>query len=157
MADLIVIATKSYDLEAIIHQLKPCINEQTILLPLLNGVDSTERIQQLLPSNTILKGCAYIVSRLKQPGIIENSGNIQSIYFGHDILKDEGLTHLEGLFKKAGIDTHLSLDINTTIWEKFIFLSPIATATSYSDQCIGEILGDSTKSVLIYTSTFRTS
>jgi 2-dehydropantoate 2-reductase len=81
VAEVIVICTKSYDLEATIEQLKPCINERTIILPLLNGVDSTERIKSLLPNNMVLQGCAYIVSRLTQPGVIENTGNIETMFF----------------------------------------------------------------------------
>ena len=64
VGEVIVICTKSYDLEATIAQLKPCINEHTIILPLLNGVDSTERIKAMLPNTIVLQGCAYIVSRL---------------------------------------------------------------------------------------------
>jgi 2-dehydropantoate 2-reductase len=64
VAEVIVICTKSYDLEATVEQLKPCINEHTIILPLLNGVDITERIKSILPNNIVLQGCAYIVSRL---------------------------------------------------------------------------------------------
>jgi 2-dehydropantoate 2-reductase len=81
IADFIIVATKSYDLETIMQQLRPCINQDTIILPLLNGVDSKERIKNILPGNIVLDGCAYIVSRLKQPGVIENTGNIQTLYF----------------------------------------------------------------------------
>jgi 2-dehydropantoate 2-reductase len=145
VAEVIVICTKSYDLEATIEQLKPCINERTIILPLLNGVDSKERIKSLLPNNMVLQGCAYIVSRLTQPGVIENSGNIETIFFGDEVADNARLIHLEELFKKAGIDARLSSSISNVIWEKFIFLSPIATATSYFDQCIGKLLEDEHK------------
>ncbi len=149
VAEVIVICTKSYDLEATIEQLKPCINEHTIILPLLNGVDSTERIKSILPNTIVLQGCAYIVSRLTQPGVIENTGNIETIFFGGEIADDARLVHLEGLFKKADIDARLSASISNVIWEKFIFLSPIATATSYFDQCIGKLLEDEQKVEII--------
>lgn len=140
IADFIIICTKSYDLETIIQQLQPCINNNTIILPLLNGVDSKEKIKKILPHNLILDGCVYIVSRLKQSGIIENSGNIQTLYFGLDNYKNEKMLLLEKLFKEANIEATLSEDISKIIWEKFIFISPTATATSYFNQCIGDIL-----------------
>ncbi|MEY3398644.1 MAG: hypothetical protein RL220_1238, partial [Bacteroidota bacterium] len=46
------------------------------------------------------------------------------------------------LFRMAGIEATLSRNISAVIWEKFIFLSPIATATSYYDKCIGDILSN---------------
>ena len=95
IADYIIVATKSYDLETVVRQLLPCINQDTIVLPLLNGVDSKERIKNILPGNIVLDGCAYIVSRLKQAGVIENSGNIQTLYFGLDNFVNDRLLLLE--------------------------------------------------------------
>jgi 2-dehydropantoate 2-reductase len=108
-------------------------------------VDSKERINNILPDNIVLEGCAYIVSRLKQSGVIENSGNIQTLYFGLDKLIDKRLLLLESLFKEANIEAFLSDNISTIIWEKYIFISPTATATSYFDKCIGEVLADKDK------------
>lgn len=142
IADLIIISTKSFDLETVVKQLKPCINSNTIVLPLLNGVNSKEKIKSILKENLVLDGCVYIVSRLKQAGTIENTGNIQTLYFGLDNFENEKLLHFEKLFKEANINATLSTNISSIIWEKFIFLSPIATATTYYDQCIGEILAD---------------
>jgi len=142
VVDYLIVCTKSYGLEPIIHQLKSCINKDTIILPLLNGVDSREKIKKMLPANVILDGCAYIVARLKQSGIVENIGNIQTLYFGLDNYEDERLNKLEQVFKKAGIEATYSGNITKIIWEKFIFISPTATATSYFNKPIGEVLAD---------------
>ena len=142
IADLIIISTKSYDLESVLQQLQPCINDSTFILPLLNGVDSKEKIKCNYPNNIVLDGCVYIVSRLKQDGVIENIGNIQTLYFGLDNYMCDKLIVIEKLFKEANIEATLSQSISKIIWEKFIFLSPIATATSYYDKCIGEIISN---------------
>lgn len=144
-ADYIIVATKSYDLETVIEQLKPCIQPHTVLLPLLNGVDSGEKIRNKLPGNLVLDGCVYIVSRLKQPGVIENIGTIQTLYFGFDQVEDERLHLLERLFREAAIEASLSKDVSRVVWEKFIFISPTATATSYYDSSIAELMSDSIK------------
>jgi len=145
IVDFIIIATKSYDLETIVQQLRPCINQDTIILPLLNGVDSKGRIKHILPDNIVLDGCVYLVSRLKQVGVIENSGNIQKLFFGLDNFVNDRLRLLERLLKDANIEASLSENISTVIWEKFIFLSPTATATAYFDRCIGELIEDNEK------------
>lgn len=145
MADYIIISTKSYDLESVIHQLKPCINKDTIILPLLNGVDSKNIISKLLPENLILDGCVYIVSRLKETGVVENSGNIQSLYFGLDNFEHKKLRLLESIMIEAGIEVQNALQISSIIWTKFIFISPTASATSYFDQSIGTVLAEEDK------------
>jgi 2-dehydropantoate 2-reductase len=145
IADFIIITTKSYDLEAVVQQLKPCIDQDTIILPLLNGVDSKDRIKNMLPDNIVLDGCVYLVSRLKQAGVVENSGNIQTLYFGLDNFTNDRLFLLERLFKEANIEAFLSNSISTVLWEKFIFISPTATATSYFNNSIGEVVADKEK------------
>lgn len=141
-ADFIIISTKNYDLADILDQISPCVNEKTVILPLLNGVEAVEKIRAKFPNNLVPAGCAYIVSAIKQPGIIENMGNRQEIYFGLDNETDDRLQMLEDLLKSAGIEACLSDEISKLIWEKFIFLSCIATATSHLNKTVGELLQD---------------
>ncbi len=140
IADYILICTKGYDLEATIEQLKPCIGAYTVLLPLLNGVDAADKIARLLPDACIADGCVYIVARLREAGVIEHKGNIQLLYFGLEGKTDPRLSKLEKLMLEAGIEATLSNTITSIIWEKFIFISPTATATSYFNCAIGELM-----------------
>jgi len=139
IADYILICTKSYDLDETIEQLKPCIDENTILLPLLNGVESVDRIKRILPRTTVLDGCVYIVSSVKEVGVIENSGINQKLFFGPGS-NDSRLHWLEKIMLDAGIEATLSDSISTIVWEKFIFIASIATATSYFNCSIGKLL-----------------
>ncbi len=139
-ADYIILCTKSYDLEETIKQLTPCLLSDTVILPLLNGVNNASRIRALLPSHSVLDGLAYIVSHIKAPGVIENIGNTQKIFFGGDGISNDQLLLLEKMMQDAGIEATLSQTISTIVWTKFIFISAIATATSYYDQTVGEVV-----------------
>jgi len=140
-ADYIIICTKNYDLETMVDQLRPCIDKDTIILPLLNGIAGTEKIRAQLPQTKVLAGCTYIVSAIKEPGVVENTGNEQKILFGlEDAIADERLNKLEYLLKEAGIEATLSPEISKVVWQKFIFLSSLATATSYFDKTVGQLL-----------------
>ncbi|MEO6302428.1 MAG: 2-dehydropantoate 2-reductase [Bacteroidia bacterium] len=145
IADYIILCTKSYDLETTIKELKSCINKDTLILPLLNGVNSREKIQNYLPENMVLDGCVYIVSKIKEAGLIEISGSLQTLFFGHDTIENEKLTSLQNIFKQANIEASLSKSISSIMWEKFIFISPTATATSYFDCSIGALVADDEK------------
>ena len=140
--DILIIATKSYDLHSILNELEICVGENTIIIPLLNGVDHHQYIQTKFPNNTVLNACVYIVSRLTKPGLVENIGNIESLYFGIDKAGDSSFQYIEKIFTDAGIDAHYSDSISSIIWEKYIFLSPIASITSCYNKSIGEILED---------------
>jgi len=150
IADYILICTKSYDLESVLELLKPCIDKNTIILPLLNGVDGNEIIQKALPNNIILNGCVYIISRLKEAGVVENMGYIQKLYFGLEDTTSDKLVALERLLFEADIEVTLSEKIIAIVWEKFLYISPVATATSYFDNCLGEIREDNYKRETLY-------
>lgn len=148
IADYILICTKSYDLDATIEQLKPCIAENTILLPLLNGVESVERIKRILPEALVLEGCVYIVSSVKEAGVIENSGINQKLFFGSGKATNDRLQWLEKIMLDAGIEATLSDSILTIVWEKFIFIASIATATSYFNCTIGKLLEENEETLV---------
>lgn len=140
LADYIFICTKNYDLAAVLDQLKPCIGQDTLLIPLLNGVEAVETIQKHLPHHLPVFGCAYIVAALQAPGIVENMGNRQEIHFGLDNAHDERLAQLEKICQSAQLTASYSQQILPVVWEKFIFLSCIATATSYFNKSVGQLL-----------------
>ncbi len=144
----ILICTKNYDLEAILGQLKPCTGPQTLIVPLLNGVEAVETIQQHLPHQLVAYGCAYIVAALQAPGIVVNMGNRQEIHFGLDHHHDERLAQLEKLCQSAQINAAYTQDILPVVWEKFIFLSCIATATSYFDKTVRQLLKENRQTLV---------
>ncbi len=140
IADVIVVCTKSYDLESMINVIRPYVGVDTIILPLLNGVNSVALIRKQLPSTTIWSGFTYIVARLKAPGVVENIGNIQKLYFGLDNTHTDAMEQFESFLRNAGIEATRSDNISILMWEKFIFISPLASLTSYLDKNRGEIM-----------------
>ncbi len=142
--DVLICATKTYDIENSLMSIKDCITSDTIILPLYNGVDGTERIQTLFPENTILKACVYIVSMITSPGNIKKIGSYEKLFFGSKTVPISKLEGLQSIFTNAKIESYLVENIEETIWEKFIFISALASATSYLNQNIGGILNNPT-------------
>lgn len=137
--DVILLCTKSYDLLETLRQLKPCVCSDTTFISLLNGVNHVSRIKDVYPLNNVINGCAYIVSSIQEPGHIKNVGNIQRLSFGKINTTN---FDLEAIMKAAEIDVIYGDNIETIVWEKFIFLSPLATISSYYQKSIGEILSN---------------
>ena len=149
--DLLICCVKSYDLEESLQRVRPCITDKTIILPLLNGVDAPARVRKMLPDTEVWEGCVYVVARLAAPGIVKESGGMGLLYFGSTKSNREELPRVEGIFQAAGIRAEAASDILHTIWTKFLFISAVATATSYLDTSMGAILEkeDSTQLLLL--------
>lgn len=141
--DLVILATKSYDLEANIQQLKPMIAEYTVILPLLNGADIAEQIRQILPKQEVWQGCTYISGRKGVAGEVYLETDKESLYFGSF---EERRNHREQELLKfmveSGINAHNPDEIGLVIRKKFIAISATATGTSYFDSPIGRALSE---------------
>lgn len=147
--DYLICATKTYDIKESLTSLKKCIVHGTVILPLYNGVDAPERIQKIFPENDILQGCVYIISMIFSPGTIRKIGFYEKLFFGSKTASKDKLDQLQSIFEKAKIESYLVDNIEETVWEKFIFISALASSTSYLNQNIGEILNNK-KSKAVY-------
>lgn len=149
--DYLICATKTYDIEESLLSIQKNITKNTVILPLYNGVDAPERISALFPDNEVLQGCVYIVSMIVSSGVIKKIGTYEKLFFGSGTASITSLNKLQSIFEKASIESYLVDNIEETVWEKFIFISALASATSYLDQNIGEIL-NSQSSRAVYVS-----
>lgn len=140
--DYLICATKTYDIEESLLSLQQCIAQETVILPLYNGVDAPERIHKLFPENDILQGCVYIISMIFSPGTIRKIGFYEKLFFGSKTASISKLNELQSIFQKAKIESYLVENIEETVWEKFIFISALASVTSYLNQNIGQILSN---------------
>ena len=138
--DFLICATKTYDIEESLATISKSITKNTVILPLYNGVDAPERISILFPDNEVLQGCVYIVSKIETPGVIRKMGFYEKLFFGSDTASVGKLKNLQSLFQQAHIQSFLVENIEDTVWEKFVFISALASATAYLDQNIGQIL-----------------
>lgn len=146
IADYIIMTPKSYDLDATVAQIKPIVGTNTVILPLLNGIDNSDRIRTLLPDTEVWQGCCYIVARLNEPGVVESSGGVHRFNFGYEYKQsNERLIGFETLLKEAGIDATFHEKIMHVIWTKFFFISSTASLTSYFDVSFGALLTDETR------------
>lgn len=141
-ADYVIMATKSYDLESMVEQIKPCVGNTTVILPLLNGIDNSERIRAMLPDTEVWDGCVYIVTRLTSPGVVESTGKVHRLNFGWENRTTERLRSFEKILKNTGIDATFNEDIITKIWQKFFFISSSATLTSYFNVGFRDLVTD---------------
>lgn len=138
--DALLFCTKTYHLDETLPSLEECITEDTLILPLMNGVDGSEHIRQAYPHAKVLEGCIYIVARLLEPGVVKIGSESHSVFLGSDMIDTKRLEWLETLLRQAGVNAKIPEDIRKTVWEKFLFISCIASSTTYFDASIGQVL-----------------
>ena len=122
-ADLIIIAVKAWQVKEVAEELLDIIKDDTMVLPLQNGVLSSEELRQVLPHNNVLSGLCRIISKIESPGVISHLAVEPSITFGEfDNSKTERVFELLKTFQEAGIKSNVADDIQAERWKKLIYI-----------------------------------
>ncbi|MGL5317334.1 MAG: ketopantoate reductase family protein [Bacteroidales bacterium] len=138
--DYVIYCTKSYDLRTAAANLSGFLKPETVIVPFMNGVDGTEVLREMYPEHVVMDGCVYIVGFIESPGVIIETGGLDRYCFGSDQLPEERMLQLEQIIRDANIEAIYDREIRRTVWEKFSYISPIASITSYLDKTCGAIV-----------------
>jgi len=136
--DVVIVATKAWQLPEAIEQLKFLVGEQTTILPLLNGI---EHIDLLVKSfgERVLGGLCWISSFVAGPGHITHVRGKPFVSFGElNRVKSERVMNLHDIFSALeGVDVDVPEDIHVTMWEKFIFICSTSGVGAVTRQSFG--------------------
>lgn len=144
--DLILVCVKEYDLENVCLQLDKVIEENSVILPMMNGVDIYDRIRKIIPNNVILPSCVYVASHIKEKGIVEHKGKAGKLIFGKDPQNfNEDVNWIERIIDKSCIKYEFKDNALLDIWTKFIFIASFGLVTAKYNSSIGVVCNDETQ------------
>jgi 2-dehydropantoate 2-reductase len=138
--DLVFFGVKSYSLESSAKAVSGNISKDTVLIPLLNGVDIADRLHSILPAANIVNGCVYISSFIEKPGVVRQAGGICKLIFGTDDESAKQYQYILNILLKAKINAQLTDKISTALWIKYLFICPLAGLTTATNKTFGEII-----------------
>ncbi len=122
--DLVIVAVKGWQVRDAAIAMRPMIGPQTVVLPLLNGVDAPTDLAEVLGADHVLAGLCRIIAYRAAPGVIVHAGvNLPSIDFGElDNRRTPRLERIRAAFAGAGIQAHIPDDIHVALWQKFMLV-----------------------------------
>lgn len=137
--DLVLFCTKSYGLAAAADKVADSIHAGTVVLPLLNGVEGIEYLFKRFPEAKVLWGCVYIISSIVAPGAVQVQGKYNRLVWGNPNLPVQVLQQVHALLQQASINQEQYAQVEEKVWEKFSFISPVASLTSLTGKGMGEV------------------
>jgi 2-dehydropantoate 2-reductase len=154
ICDIVILSVKGYDLENAVKNIYWFTNMDSVILPLLNGVDIYDRIRKYLNTAFVLPSCVYIGTHIESPGVINQNGGNGKILIGYDPLYPDFYPEsLMTVLKESKIDFLWEENVQVSIWSKFMFIAAYGLVTATYEKTLGEILKDSelsktTKSIM---------
>ena len=119
--DLLVVTLKYGALRPALPAIKEAVGSGTIVMSLMNGVDSEEIISTVVPKEQILYSFIKIASRRTDGECIFDPETTQGIIYGEEKAPFDSARVLavQALFEGTGIHFRISEDILAELWAKF--------------------------------------
>jgi 2-dehydropantoate 2-reductase len=124
-AEVVVVATKTWQLEDAAASMPPLVGPETAVLPLLNGVEAAEVLAERLGRDRVVGGLCGMISFVAGPGEIHHVGAEPWVTLGEidgQVTKRvEAIA--EALRRCRGLRVEIADDIRIALWEKFMFIT----------------------------------
>jgi 2-dehydropantoate 2-reductase len=141
--DVVMLATKTYDIEEAVALVKPTLKKEGFLVHLQNGIDIADRISKIIEPSRIVGGISYGVVQITEPGHIDHSTKFASLTYGpFQNPPPSTLGEFHRICQSARFESNLVEDIKVRIWSKFLFICAYSGVTSLMRLPMGRIMGD---------------
>lgn len=120
-ADIILVAVKDYGLDEAISQMSPFVGEHTILLSLMNGITSEERLAKAFGWDRVLYGLCMGIDGFRDGNVIKyhQYGTI-SFGKGDNTVHAPEVKRVAALFDQADINYKIPENMLYELWYKFM-------------------------------------
>lgn len=141
--DLVIIATKAFDVEEAARSALPLLGAETVVQTIQNGLGSAERVAPIVGADRLAVGVVGgFGASMRGPGHVHHNG-MEMIRFGAFAgLPRERLAASAAIWESAGFKTALFDDLGRMVWEKLIMNVAFSGTSALTGLTIGEILAD---------------
>ena len=120
-ADLILVAVKYHHLPQVLKDMANIVGKNTLILSVMNGIDSEEILAQAFGWDKVLYAIALGIDALREDGQVRVT-NEGMVYFGEaeNAEFSPRVERVQGLFDAAGIASTVPEDMIRIMWWKFM-------------------------------------
>ena len=137
--DVIFICVKNYSLSEALAALQPCIAEQTIIVPVLNGIDHYDVTKKQTPQGRVLDSLIYITTAYDTDYSIRQTSDYAKLCIGKG--DSDALETVRRLLDETGVfDCQIPDDMDAEAWHKYIINCAYNVITAYYDATTGDLL-----------------
>jgi 2-dehydropantoate 2-reductase len=121
--DAVIVTAKMWAVEALAPTLQPLLKENTVVIPVQNGIDAPGILAKTLGWEHVVYGSASMNAAIEEPGVIRQ----RNPNYGITVAEAHGgesarLLEVKESFGAAGISVEIGTDGPALLWDKFIGL-----------------------------------
>jgi len=137
--DAVIVAVKNWQLDDAARSARPLVGPETVVLPLLNGVEASDRLGAALGAEHVLGGLCRLSAEIAGPGHVRHTAVDPSMTIGErDNRRTGRIEALTAALVGAGVKAAIAEDIDVALWEKFMFIATWSGIGALSRAPLGE-------------------
>ena len=139
--DLVIVGVKTWQLGEAARAMRPLVGPDTVVLPLLNGVEAADELAAVVGADHVLGGVCRIIAAIERPGHVRHSGAEPWVGLGElDNTKSPRVSRLHEALAGAGVGAEVAADIRVALWQKFMFIATMSGIGAVTRAPIGQWL-----------------
>ncbi len=138
--DVILLSSKAYHLDQAIEDLKPFVNESTVIIPLLNGIAHIPKLQSEFGKESVMGGYCVIETTLDSLGEVIQTSPFDKLFFGElDGSESTRAKAIADAFSGTKATFKLTNQIEQGMWQKYLMITVLSSITTLMHAPIGPI------------------
>ena len=146
--DIVFVCVKGYSLKAAARAISPMVDDHTIIIPIINGVNGGSKLYSYLERGKVTEAVMYISSKVEASGVIKHTSKNTRIVISSNKNRPIHKRYLEKVYNvltKANIICEVRKDAELAAWNKYVFNCAFNVTDSYYDVKVKGILEDRMK------------
>ncbi|MEE2803671.1 MAG: 2-dehydropantoate 2-reductase [Pseudomonadota bacterium] len=140
--DVVIVAVKTWQIPDVAAAIGPLIQDNTIVIPFLNGVEAADQLAKVVGDEKVFGGLSRVFSEISAPGVIRHMNPSAYVEFGElSGTTSPRANALRDVFEHAGVEATVSEDIRSALWAKLLYVSSWSGLSALSRSPMGELLG----------------
>lgn len=138
--DAVLLTVKAFALEAALADIAAAVGPETMILPVLNGMQHMDILAQRFGPRAVVGGVCKVATTLDEEGRILQLSTLQDLAYGElDGAPSPRMERLDAALAGAGFPARLSARIAQEMWEKWTLLAALGGITCLMRGTIGEV------------------
>jgi len=138
--DVVLLSNKAYTLAESIDDLAPFAGEETVVIPLLNGIAHMEQLWERFGKGRVLGGLCFIETTLNADGDVVQTSSMHEAVFGEwEGGLSERVERIAQAFSGINGTMRASANIQRDAWQKYLLISTMSGITTLMNAAVGPI------------------
>jgi 2-dehydropantoate 2-reductase len=139
-ADLVLVCVKTHQTESILDDLATAVDDNTVVIPLQNGVESDEQLAARFGRSRVLPAAVYVGATLEEPGVVSHVAPARISIGARYGFDEQRLAAIHETLAATGQAVQVSPDIQRERWRKLMWNASFNTVSAVTLRTPAELL-----------------